>query len=94
MDLRTGPLVTDETETSLVLPQGAKVSDMPRSAQGSTPFGDYRIETEVAGSTVRIKTSVTLKKPRIFAREYGAFRAFCEDVDRALSQSITFTVSK
>jgi tetratricopeptide (TPR) repeat protein/transglutaminase-like putative cysteine protease len=94
MDLRTGPLMTDETETSLVLPQGAKVTDLPRTAQQSTPFGDYRIEAEVAGSTVRIKTSVTLKKQRIFAREYGAFRAFCEEIDRDLSQSITFTVSK
>jgi hypothetical protein len=40
----------------------------------------------VSASSIRVKTSVSLTKTRIAAGEYGAFRAWCEEVDRALGQ--------
>ena len=43
---------------------------------------------------VRVKTTVAITKSRISAAEYGAFRAFCEQADRELGQSLTFTVGK
>ncbi len=94
MPLRIAPLVTDETETKLELPPGASLVETPRTAQGSSPFGSYRVDVDVSGTTVRVRTSVTITKPRISASEYGAFRAFCEQIDRDVSQSLTFTVSK
>ena len=43
-------------------------------------------------ASLRVKTTVTLAKTRIPAREYPAFRAWCEEVDRALGQRATVTV--
>jgi hypothetical protein len=41
-----------------------------------------------------VKTTVALTKARIPATEYPAFRAFCEQADRELGQTVTYTVSK
>jgi hypothetical protein len=38
---------------------------------------------------LHVKTTVTLVKTRIAAREYAEFRAWCEQVDRALGQRAT-----
>jgi hypothetical protein len=39
-----------------------------------------------------VKTTVALVKTRIGATAYPAFRAWCEEVDRALGQRATVTV--
>lgn len=93
-DLRIPALTTQENETVIKLPQGAKVLGAPRASEGKSPFGNFKVETETAGSTVRVKTTVALAKSRITASEYPAFRAFCEQVDRELGQSFTYTVTK
>jgi hypothetical protein len=66
----------------------------PRAQKGDSPFGSYAVEADVKGTEVRTKTRVALKKARISAAEYPAFRAFCEEVDRALGQRVTYTVGK
>ncbi|MBL0195461.1 MAG: DUF3857 domain-containing protein [Myxococcales bacterium] len=90
-DLRIFALTADETETTLHLPAGAKITGQPRAARGDAPFGSYQVEVEISGARVRTKTRVALKKSRIAAAEYPAFRAFCEEVDRALGQRVTYT---
>lgn len=93
-DLRILALTTTENETTVRLPQGAKIVTAPRAAEGSSPFGSYKVEADVSGGVVRVKTSVAITKSRITAAEYGAFRAFCEEADRAFGQAVTFTVGK
>jgi cellulose synthase operon protein C len=93
-DLRIQALTTQENETVLKLPQGAKLVRAPRAAEGSSPFGSYKVEAEVDGNAVRVKTTVALSRSRISAAEYPAFRAFCEKTDRDLGQVVTFTVGK
>ena len=93
-DLRIQALSTQENETLVKLPQGAKVIAAPHAADGKSPFGFYKVETETNGSVVRVKTTVALTKPRISAQEYQAFRSFCEQADRALGQTLTYTVTK
>jgi hypothetical protein len=90
-DIRIFALTTDETDTTLHLPAGSKITGQPRPAKGDSPFGSYQVEVEVSGAQVRTKTRVALKKSRIAAAEYPAFRAFCEEVDRALGQRVTYT---
>jgi tetratricopeptide (TPR) repeat protein/transglutaminase-like putative cysteine protease len=93
-DMRLFTLSTQENETIVRLPQGAKVLGAPHAAEGKTAFGTFKVETETNGNVVRVKTSVAVTKPRILANEYGAFRAFCEQADRELGQTLTYTVAK
>lgn len=93
-DLRIFSLTTDDSETTIKLPAGAKVTSQPRPAKGDGPFGSYLVEVEIKGNEVRTKTRVAVKKSRVSAAEYPAFRAFCEEVDRALGQRVGYTVAK
>ena len=93
-DLRIFSLTTDESETTVKLPGGSKVTGSPRATKGDSPFGGYAVDVDVKGTEVRTKTRVWLKKSRVSAAEYPAFRAFCEEVDRALGQRVTYTVGK
>lgn len=93
-DIRIMALSTQENETVLKLPQGAKVLGPPHAAEGKSPFGFYKIDVDTQGSVVRMKTTVAITKSRIPAAEYAAFRAFCEQADRELGQSVTFMVGK
>ncbi len=93
-DLRIQALSTQENETVVRLPQGAKITSAPHAAEGRSAFGFYKVETDTNGGTVRVKTTVALTKPRISAQEYAAFRAFCEQADRDLGQTLTYTVTK
>ena len=93
-DIRIYALSTQESETVVKLPQGAKVIGPPHPAEGKGQFGFYKVEVETTGNVVRVKTTVAITRSRIPAAEYGAFRAFCEQADRELGQSLTFTVGK
>ena len=93
-DIRIYALSTQENETVVKLPQGAKILGAPHAAEGTGPYGSFKVETETNGNTVRLKTTVALTKSRIPAGEYTAFRAFCEQIDRELGQTLTYTVTK
>jgi hypothetical protein len=92
--MRIFALATTENETVVRLPQGAKILAPPRSADGKTAFGSYKVDAEVKDNVVRVKTTVSLTKSRIGAGEYAAFRQFCEQADRDLGQTVTYTLGK
>src|SRR5207248_3027231 len=92
--MRIFALATSENETVVKLPQGARVVAPPRSAEGKTAFGTYKVEADVQGNVVRVKTTVAVAKSRITASEYAAFRQFCEQADKDLGQSVTYTLGK
>ncbi|MFO0734433.1 MAG: DUF3857 domain-containing protein [Labilithrix sp.] len=92
--LRLHALTTEENETIVHLPQGAKIVGAPHASSGTTPFGTFKVETETNGNVVKLKSTIALSKSRISASEYAAFRAFCEQVDRELGQSVTYSVGK
>ena len=94
-DMRIQALSTQENETIVKLPQGARVIGPPHTAEGKGQFGFYKVEVDTTTPTaVRVKTTVAITKSRITAAEYPAFRGFCEQADRELGQSLTFTVGK
>ena len=83
---------TDEDEWTVHLPAGAKVKAVPAPSKGSSPFGAYEVSVDASGGTLRVKTRVTMSKSRIASADYPAFRAWCEEVDRALGSHATVAV--
>jgi transglutaminase-like putative cysteine protease len=86
LDVRFYAQWTQEDDWTVRLPPGAKLQRTPSASTASSPFGSYALEVEGSGVQLHVKTSVTLSKTRIGASEYPAFRAWCEQVDRALGQ--------
>jgi transglutaminase-like putative cysteine protease len=92
LDVRLHAQWTQEDDWTVRLPPGARVKGLPSPARASGPFGSYRLDVESTGSLIRVHTVVALTKTRIAAGEYPAFRAWCEEVDRALGQRATVAV--
>ncbi|MGH7271332.1 MAG: DUF3858 domain-containing protein, partial [Polyangiaceae bacterium] len=82
---------TESDDWTVHLPAGEKVRSLPAATSGSSPFGSYAVKTANLGGAIRVRTTVTLVKTRISPSEYPAFRAWCEEVDRALGQRATVT---
>ncbi len=80
---------TEQDEWLIRLPTGAKARTVPPAARGSGPFGAYALDVESTGNALHVKTTVTFSQSRIAAADYPAFRAWCEEVDRALGQRAT-----
>ena len=93
-EIRLFALDTQENESVVKLPQGSKIVSAPRPSEGKSPFGNYRVEVDVQGSVVRVKTTVAITRPRISPAEYPAFRAFCEQADKDLGQTLVYSVGK
>ena len=83
---------TQESDYTIRLPVGAKVSAMPLASESQTPFGTHKVTVLQIPGGVRVQTSVAVTKTRVTAAEYPAFRAWCEQVDRALGQRLVLTV--
>jgi cellulose synthase operon protein C len=92
LDVRMYAQWTQEDDWTVRLPPGAKVTRAPQAASGSSPFGSYAVTVEAGGSSLHVRTSVSLTRTRVPASEYGAFRAWCEEVDRALGPRATVTL--
>ncbi|MBV9949635.1 MAG: DUF3857 domain-containing protein, partial [Myxococcales bacterium] len=92
LDLRFHAQWTEEDDWTVHLPRGARVKSAPTSMQSSGPYGSYAVEVESSPALLHARTSVTLARTRIPAREYPAFRAFCEEVDRALGLQATVSL--
>jgi transglutaminase-like putative cysteine protease len=83
---------TQVDDWTVRLPPGAKVKSTAVGASGTSPFGSYEVQVEQSGTMLHVKTTVSLVKTHIAPAEYGAFRAWCEQVDKALGQRATVTV--
>jgi len=92
LDVRLYVNWTQIDDWSVHLPPGARVKTSPSSAHGSSPFGTYALEADTTSGVLHARTTVTLAKTRITAGEYPAFRAWCEEVDRAFGQRATVTL--
>ncbi len=92
LDVRFYTQWTQVDDWTVHLPPGAKVKSSSQAAKGTSPFGTYEVAVEQTGAALHVKTTVTLTKTRVLASEYPAFRAWCEEVDRALGQRATVSV--
>jgi hypothetical protein len=91
LDVRLHAHWTEEDAWTLRLPQGFKVTSAPAPAAGSGPFGSYALEVDVKGGVLYAKTTVKLTQTRILAKDYPAFRRWCEEIDRVLGQRALVT---
>lgn len=92
LDVRMYAQWTQTDAWSVRLPAGARVKRAPQPAKGSSAFGSYAVEVETGGGVLHVKTTVTLTRTRVAASEYASFRAWCEEVDRALGQQATVAI--
>ena len=92
LDVRLRSQNTQESDYTIKLPGGAKVTAMPTASESQTPFGTHKVIVDQVPGGVRVRTSVAVAKTRITAVEYPAFRAWCEQVDRALGQRLVLSL--
>jgi transglutaminase-like putative cysteine protease/Flp pilus assembly protein TadD len=92
LDVRVPAQWTEEDEWSVHTPAGSRVTNLPVSTSGVSPFGTYSLAVEAGAGTIHVKTTVTLSRTRVTASEYPAFRSWCEGVDSALGQRATVVV--
>jgi tetratricopeptide (TPR) repeat protein len=92
LDVRLPAQWTEGEDWLVRLPPGARTKNAPAPARGSSPFGSYTVEVDSNAKALHVKTTVTLSRTHIPASEYPAFRAWCEEVDRALGQHATVTL--
>ncbi len=85
--LLPAPWTTDE-ELHFLLPDGGSFVALPAPTALQTPFGSAVIRYERRGRELTVITSVQFRKLRIMPAEYGAFREFCNDVERAFRNEI------
>jgi transglutaminase-like putative cysteine protease len=91
LDVRLHAQSITATDWTLRLPQGAHVTSAPRPATVDGAFGRVTIEVEQGPSVIHVKTTEILGRTRVAASEYPAFRAWCENADRALGQRVVFS---
>jgi tetratricopeptide (TPR) repeat protein len=89
--VRISAQATSVSEWLIHLPAGARVKSLPTATTKSSPYGSFTVQSEVTGDTVKVRTSIAMTKTRIPLEEYAAFRAFCEEADRALGQRLLYT---
>jgi cellulose synthase operon protein C len=70
------------------LPPGARVTVAPEPRNIDSPFGWYSLSVENKTDKVTVKGKLGLKVTRVAPADYAAFKRFCEEVDRALSQRL------
>ncbi len=92
LDARFSAQWTQVDDWTLRLPAGAKVKSGPSPAKGTSPFGSYEVTVETSTTALHVKTTVAMTRTRVTAAEYPAFRAWCEEVDRAMGQRATVSV--
>ena len=92
LDVRLRSQNAQESDYTIKLPAGAKVTATPTASESQTPFGSHKVIVDTIPGGVRVRTSVAITKTRITAAEYPAFRAWCEQVDRALGQRLVVSV--
>ncbi|MCS6901647.1 MAG: DUF3857 domain-containing protein, partial [Myxococcales bacterium] len=81
-----------DDEWVVKIPPGNVVKQTPGDKNLQGPYGRLELKTEVAPGKATVKVKLRLDKTRIPPTEYDAFRKFCEEVDRALSERVVIGV--
>jgi tetratricopeptide (TPR) repeat protein len=87
-DVRLYTQSTTDNDWTIKLPAGARVMSAPKPVEVASPFGKFVLSVEQSGGAVHVTSSLAITRLRIPVAEYPALRAWCEQVDRALSQRL------
>jgi hypothetical protein len=85
--LLPAPWISEE-ELHFQLPPSANVDAIPNDTSISTAFGTATLHYERRGRELVVHSSVQFTKLRITPSEYGSFRAFCQQVERAFRTEV------
>jgi hypothetical protein len=94
LDMRLHAMTTAVSDWVLHAPPGTHVVSAPTAATLDSPFGSVHVTIETSDGpprptdTVHVVTTVVLSQTRVLAKDYPAFRAFCEAGDRLLGQQL------
>ena len=88
LDVVLPALSSRDDEWTVKVPAGMRVVRAPTPAKGDSPFGSFAVEVEASAGKVVVRGTMSLKKARITPGEYPAFRAWCEQADRAFGQRL------
>ncbi|HEU4536905.1 MAG TPA: DUF3858 domain-containing protein, partial [Polyangiaceae bacterium] len=75
-------------EWSIKLPPGLRLKHAPPSKNLASPFGRLALRVEPAPGKVLVRAKLALDQTRVAPGDYAAFRAFCEEVDRAFAERV------
>jgi transglutaminase-like putative cysteine protease/tetratricopeptide (TPR) repeat protein len=70
------------------LPAGLRLKHAPPSKTLASPFGRLDLRVDQAPGKVLVRATFALDVTRVAPNEYPAFRAFCEEVDRAFAERV------
>jgi hypothetical protein len=92
LDERLYSQSTTASEWFVKGPPGSRVAAAPKGVDLASPFGHFVLTVETEPGGVRVKSTLTITRLRTTASEYAALRAWCEEVDRALSQRLVIAL--
>jgi hypothetical protein len=76
-------------ERTVQLPGGMQPADVPSGGSAESPFGKLVMTVERSGRQVQTRTELELRRDRISAEDYPAFRRWVQEADQILRQRLT-----
>jgi tetratricopeptide (TPR) repeat protein len=83
LDVQIGAFPTSDEKVVIDLPKGFKLVAGPAKVRAETPFGTYSVEVSEEPGKVTVQSRLSLSVSRVAAKDYAAFRSFCEAADAA-----------
>ncbi|MGO8994041.1 MAG: DUF3857 domain-containing protein [Polyangiaceae bacterium] len=88
LDERLYAQSTTQSDWTVKAPPGARVIAIPKPIDLPSPFGRFVLSAEAGPGGVHVKSTLTITRLRIPVADYPSLRAWCEQVDHALSQRL------
>ena len=90
-DVAISGFSTHKETTVIRLPRGAEAQSLPPAANQTSRFGSYSVAVEETGSTVTVRSHLSLAVTRVTPQDYPAFRKFCVAADQAFSHRLVIS---
>lgn len=88
LDLQIGAFPRSEERVVIELPKGFKLVAGPQPVRTATPFGTYSVDVREEAGRVVVESKLALSVSRVAAKDYAAFRSFCEGADAAFEPRV------
>jgi transglutaminase-like putative cysteine protease/tetratricopeptide (TPR) repeat protein len=88
LDLQIGAFPSSEERVVIELPKGFKLVAGPQPVRAETPFGAYSVEVREEPGKLVVESKLRLSVSRVAAKDYAAFRSFCEAADAAFEPRV------
>jgi hypothetical protein len=83
---------SNTSETTINLPEGFTVEEIPQDVSLSTDFGSYERRYILDGATLKVSEKLTRQDARIGSYRYNEVRKFFENVIKAQKQQVVLRV--